>query len=200
MEAVGLPMVIVNLPDYRIAPAVAVFLPIAASRQDVTDVINDLNASLDNIAQARGAVIIDIGSALVSIFGTHVSPITSLLAGNVVIDLTGSDTVSGTIPTAGFVDDRVHPNTIMQGIIANTIMEALNIGFGTGLVLFTETELLAHAGVAYGGSDTLNAAYGDYSDYIIAYPPPPDVPGLGAIGTLVLGALLAGTAVRRLPA
>lgn len=199
MESAGLPMVILNLPDYGIAPAVAAILTDAAARQDVTDVIDELNAALDAEAEARGLVIIDIGAALVSIFGTHMSPNTSILVGNVAIDLTGSDTELGAVPTAGFVHDGVHPNTVLQGIIANSVMEALNIGFGTGLTLFTEAEILSHRGIAYGGSDTLNVIYGDYSDYITAYPPPPPsaVPGLNGIGLMVLSSLLAGTALRR---
>jgi lysophospholipase L1-like esterase len=199
MESAGLPTVILNLPDYGIAPAVAAVLPDAAARQDVTNVIDELNAALHAEAEARGLVIIDIGAALVSIFGTHLSPNTSILVGNVSIDLTGSDTELGAIPTAGFVHDGVHPNTVLQGIVANSIMEALNIGYSTGLTLFTEAEILSHRGIAYGGSDTLNATYGDYSDYITAYPPPPPsaVPGLNGVGLMLLCGLLTGTALGR---
>ncbi|MBW2273567.1 MAG: hypothetical protein JRG96_09870 [Deltaproteobacteria bacterium] len=197
MQSAGLPMVILNVPDYGIAPAVAVLLPNAAGRQLVTDAIDGLNASIDAEAQARGMVVVDIGAGLVSIFGTHASPITSLLVGNVAIDLTASDTAGGANPTAGFVHDGVHPNTVLQGIVANTVMEALNIGFGVGLTLFSEAEILDHRGIAYGGSDTLYATYGDYSDYITAYPPVDIVvPGLGGIASLVLSALLAGAGTR----
>ena len=199
MESAGLPMIILNVPDYGIAPAVAAVLTDAAGRQSVTDVIDGLNASIDAVAQARGMVIVDIGAGLVSIFGTHASPNTSLLVGNVPIDLTASDTAGGGNPTAGFVHDGVHPNTVLQGIIANSVLEALNIGFGAGLTLFTEAEILGHRGIAYGGSDTLSATYGDYSDYITAYPEPTlAVPALGGIGSLVLVALLAGVVRRQL--
>lgn len=197
MESVGLPMVVLNLPDYGIAPAVRAVLTDDAGRQLVTDVIDGLNASLDAEAEARGLVIVDIGAALASIFGTHSSPNTSLLVGNVAIDLTGSDTASGAIPTAGFVHDGVHPNTVLQGIIANSVLEALNIGFGTGVALFTEAEILDHRGLAYGGSDTLNAVYGDYADYITAYPPAP-VPGVNGLGLIVLGGLLVRSGAGRL--
>jgi hypothetical protein len=196
VASVGLPMVILNVPDYGIAPAVAAILTDAAGRQLVTDVINDLNASIDAEAQARGLTIVDIGAGLVTIFGTHSSPNTSLLVGNVAIDLTGADTVGGGTPTAGFVDDGVHPNTVLQGIIANSVMEALNIGYDTGLTLFTEAEILAHRGIAYGGSDTLNATYGDYADYITAYPPPVPIPGLNGISMIASCALLAGALTR----
>jgi hypothetical protein len=88
---------------------------------------------------------------------------------------------------------------VLQGIVANSIMEALNIGYSTGLTLFTEAEILSHRGIAYGGSDTLNATYGDYSDYITAYPPPPPsaVPGLNGVGLMLLCGLLTGTALGR---
>jgi hypothetical protein len=36
------------------------------------------------------------------------------------------------------VFDGVYPNTVLQGIIANTILQAFNSGYGAGVPLFSE--------------------------------------------------------------
>jgi hypothetical protein len=72
-------------------------------------------------------------------------------------------------------------------------MEGLNIGYGENLSLFTEQEILDHRGIAYGGSDTLEAQIGPYSDYIINYVPEPSSLALAGLA----GAMLAITALRR---
>ena len=71
-------------------------------------------------------------------------------------------------PTA-FVDDGAHPNTIPQGILANLLIQVLNV-YGAGLTPLGEAELLALRGVEYGGSDTLEAELGGpLSDFVEDY-------------------------------
>ncbi len=89
-------------------------------------------------------------------------------------------TSAGVAGTNAFVHDNIHPHTHVQGVLANLMMSGLN-AYGAGLTLFSEQELLAHAGVAYGGSDTLAAQIGSYDSYVYSYVPEP--------GTLVLLAL-----------
>jgi hypothetical protein len=93
------------------------------------------------------------------------------LIGNVPIQLRAADTSSNGNPLAAFVDDRVHPNTTMQGVLANVIMEAMNEGYWAGMTFFSEQEILSHAGIAYGGSDTLLAVLGSYSAYVHNFAP-----------------------------
>jgi hypothetical protein len=109
-----------------------------------------------------------------------------------------SDTSGGGNPTAAFVDDGVHPNTTLQGIIANAVMEALNIAYGANLTLFSEAEILEHRGLSYGGSDTLPAQLGNYADYIRNYAFPLPVPALSAPRLALLCALLLATALAAL--
>jgi lysophospholipase L1-like esterase len=171
--ATGVELALVSVPDYGVTPYVQSVYPSAAGRQLVADVISQLNLEIDAIAQTRQLPLVDFESALLAIFGTHSAPNTTLTIGDVAIDLTASDTVVGGNPTAGFVQDGVHPNTTLQGIIANVFMEALNVGYGAGIPLFTEAEILSHRGIAYGGSDTLTAEFGNYSEYIVNYVPEP---------------------------
>lgn len=190
----GVPLVLVNAPDYGITPTVIAAYPNPSQRQNVADAISELNAGMETIAMTRGLVYIDFYSATKVIFGEHASPNASISIGNVSISLSASDTSGGGNPTAGFVDDGVHPNTTLQGIFANTILEALNLGYGAGLALFSESEILAHRGIPYGGSDTLAAQYGAYSTYVTTFAAPA-VPSLSPLGVILACLLLLGTSI-----
>ena len=76
-------------------------------------------------------------------------------------------------------------------------MEALNLGYGAGLSLFTEAEILAHRGIAYGGSDTLAGQIGPYADYIVLPQGVfvPAVPGLSPGALFVCALTLAGIGI-----
>ncbi len=190
--ATGVDVVVANLPDYGLTPTVQGFFPDPVGRQRVSAAISQANANLALAAFSRAVVLIDIYGASLAIFGPHSAPNTTLAIGDVPIQLTQSDTAGGGNPTAGFVHDGIHPNTTIQGLTANLTLEALNLGYGAGLTLFTEAELLAHRGIAYGGFDTLTAQIGPYSDYILV--PPQVVPALGPFGIAILLSLLGATA------
>ena len=193
--ATGVHLVVGNVSDYGITATVrSVTGPIG--RQRVADVISQLNQAIDASAQTRELVVVDVFGAGVAIFGPHDDPQTELLIGNVTIHLDQGDTGGGN-PTAAFVEDGIHPNTTIQGIFANAMMAAINIAYGANLTLFTEEQILAHRGIAYGGSDTLLTELGgDYSDFISNYASPlPLVPVLPPWGLAILASLLLATAL-----
>jgi lysophospholipase L1-like esterase len=195
--ATGVDAVVTNIPDYGLSPTVQGFFPDPVGRQRVADAITQANNDLAPPVFVRGVVLIDFFEASLAIFGPHGSPNATLTIGNVAIQLNQADTAGGGNPTAGFVDDGVHPNTTLQALSANMTMEALNIAYGEGLTLFTEAEILAHRGIAYGGSDTLVAQFGNYSDYIYA---PQAVPGLGMGGIVLCAVGMSWVGGRRLQA
>jgi hypothetical protein len=134
--------------------------------------------------------------AFSEIFGPYgpVNSMNSTLAiGNVDVKLLQFDTASNTNPAAAFVHDLVHPHTTIQGIIANLVLEGLNTGYGADVPLLSEQEILAHAGIAYGGSDTLVGEIGNYSDYVTNYVPEPST---WALATIALVGLLVNAALR----
>jgi hypothetical protein len=142
---------------------------------------------------------LDLSGASMAMFGSHQVPRMTLPVGNVSIALDQSDTATGSNPTAGFVHDGIHPNSVLQGIFANLITTGLNVGYGAGFPVFSETELLAHRGIAYGGSDTLVAELGDYSDYVLDYTGTVNpLPLLSWHGALLLALLLSAASVLRL--
>ena len=168
----GVKLAIVNFPDYSVAPATQAGYPDPTKRDRVTAAVARVNAGLDALAQSKQIPRVDLFGASHAIFGTNALPKTSLLLGNVTIDLNQVDTPSGGDPTAGFNHDGVHPNTTLQGILANLFMRALDMGYGADVPMFSEQEILAHRGIAYGGSETLTSQLGLLSGYVANYAPP----------------------------
>ncbi len=63
-----------------------------------------------------------------------------------------------------FGPDRIHPGTLWQGLLANTIIASANEQYGTNLTPFTDQELLSYAGIAdpNGGTVTSHFAVDGY--------------------------------------
>lgn len=164
----GARLVLVNILDFGITPITwgSPFYSDASKRDRVTAVIQQVNAGLLGLAQEHHIVMVDAFALARAAWGTNQNPRTTLLLGNVPIQLRQYDTSTNTNPTAAFVHDRTHPHTTMQGVLANVIIEALNEGYGAALAPFTEQEILEHAGLAYGGQNTLGAVIGPASAYV----------------------------------
>jgi lysophospholipase L1-like esterase len=164
----GTRLVLVNVFDFGITPITwgSAFYNDPIKRDRVTAAIQQVNAGLLSLAQEYHIVLVDAFGLAQTAWGTNQNPRTTLLLGNVTIQLRQYDTSTNTNPTAAFVHDRAHPHTTMQGVLANILVEALNQGYGAGLTPFTEEEILSHAGLAYGGQNTLSAVLGPLSSYV----------------------------------
>lgn len=167
--ATGVSLALCSVPDYGVTYWPQVFFPDPVKRDRVTAVIQQLNSELDAVAQDRHLVVVDMFAAAQAIFGTNLDPREILLLGNVEIYVQERDTEGNDSPQAGFVDDGTHPHTHLQGVLANLILHGLNTAYHAEIPLFTEEEILAHAGLAYGGLDTLESEIGSYGDYVFDY-------------------------------
>jgi hypothetical protein len=168
LEPTGVRTVLVGAPDYTAAFLFRQIFTSVAGRSRVEQAIEDLSQAMRDLAFDRRLVFVDFFGFSQAVYGPHTAPETELLVGNVAVDLEAADTTTGSNPLAAFVDDGAHPNTIPQGILANLLIEALNVYRAAELPL-SEEEILALAGVAYGGSDTLEAQLGPLSDYVENY-------------------------------
>ncbi len=165
--ATGVKMVVGTTFDFGFTPYVQSVFDIPEQRQLVSDAIHQLNMGIIALAQEKHIVVADFGSALDAIFGPQTNLNNSVPIGNVDIQL--HQTTATNPSTAGFVADLVHPNTPLQSIMANLFVQALDTGYNAGVPLFSEAQILANNGLAYGGSDTLNQEIGPYTDYVLNF-------------------------------
>lgn len=168
VRAAGVSVVLANVIDAGPTPGVTFYYPIAANRDRVTAAVRSINAGLKSLAQKYQLPLIDLFALGRAISGPNTNLHSTLKLGNVTINLRGSDPgPPNSRPTDAFLSDGVHPNTVLQGILANTILQAFNSGYGAGVPLFSEQELLNQALITYGGLDTLQAQIGSFTNYII---------------------------------
>ncbi|MBX7073827.1 MAG: PEP-CTERM sorting domain-containing protein [Pirellulales bacterium] len=173
----GVNFILASFPDYSVAPSVEASYPNAAQRELVTTVIAGINSQLEQIAADRHIVFADLFAFSKTAFGTNAAPINSVTVGGNVINLNGA----GVAGANGFVGDGIHPHTVLQGMLANLFLEGFNTGYKANVPLFSEAELVAHAGLPY-SADTLPAALADMAPFIHSYVPQDgDANGDGAI-------------------
>lgn len=185
VSTTGVRLIVFNILDYGKTPAVYNSFPYTsgANRERVAAAIQRANAGLAFLAQKYQVPLVDAFGLQKIIFGSNTNLLSTLLIGNVVIFLQQSDTDPTNNPNraAAFVADGAHPHTTIQGLFANMALEAFRLGYEAAVPVFSESEILAHAGLAYGGSDTLPARIGSYTNYVIV-PVRPRVTGVNFAG------------------
>jgi len=165
----GTSVALLSVLDPSPTPLLQLLYPNAASREAVSIALGQWRDAVRDLAQSRGLVLLDQYALGRAIFGTNLAPRSTLLVGNVAIDLTAADFPGGNDPTKAFVHDFFHPHTIIQAVAGAAISTALNLGYGAAIQLLTEEEMLAAAGIAYGGSDTLEREIGPLSAFVTVF-------------------------------
>jgi len=145
----GADVVIGTVVDWGDLPSSSVSFPVYApgsfldpgGRQLVSDAVDLLNAALLQLALANGIPVVDVHALLAAGDGSL-----ALSIGGVTI---AAGAPSGT-RDAGyfFLPDGTHPDTLVQGIFANAVIDAANRAYGSGLTPLTDLEILANAGLA----------------------------------------------------
>jgi hypothetical protein len=173
--ATGVKVIVATAADHSLAPGIVAMYPNNMQRQNVSNVVAQINQGIINVAQQNHVVVADLGAFQTAAMGTDLSMKTSILIGNVSIDLTQSATSNPS--NAAWIFGGTHPNSTLQGVMANLFAQAADDAYNAGLPLFSEQQLLATQGLAYGGSNTLLAQIGSYSSFVHDFAPPP--PGRG---------------------
>jgi hypothetical protein len=179
----GASLVMCTIPDYGNTPWAQEGFPVPAQRDLVTAAIGRANGHVFDVARANRVVLVDMFTAAQRLFGTTQNPIDVILLGNVPIYLRQNDTPENSNPQAAFVDDGVHIHTTLQGLLANAIIEGFDVGYGAGVARFSESEILAHAGIPYGGSDTIRAQLGEFSDFVYDFTCPANYNGKDGVNS-----------------
>lgn len=125
-------VVIADIPDVTVTPY---FLANVTSNHThvrrMSDAIRAANDRILDLAAARGIPVVDLDG----LFRLTQQPLT--LGG---VSLTGQ-----------FTPDGLHPRTALQGVLADTVLEALNEGYGENVtrLRLSDQEILDAAGVAH---------------------------------------------------
>jgi lysophospholipase L1-like esterase len=185
VKTAGVSVVVATVLDPGSTPAVASLLADGASRDRVATVVQSVNSGLKDLAQKYQVPLLDWYGLEKAILGPNTNLYTTLKVGNVSMNVRGRDPgPPNSAPTNGFVSDGFHPNTTIQGIFANVVLQGFNSGYNAGVALFAEQEILSYALIPYGGSDTLESQIGPYTNYVIL-PVPPRVTAFSVAGTNV---------------
>ncbi|RYD67027.1 MAG: hypothetical protein EOP83_03685 [Verrucomicrobiaceae bacterium] len=130
---------VVNLPHVGITPDVQATYPTDPVKTGrVTAVLNDLNTRLANLAAERGLAYADIYTTTLSLL----NPAPMCIHG---LQFQNSGSTTGDLNYVwlnGPVSANFHPNTNAQAVIANTIVDAFNRRYATGIAPLTATEML----------------------------------------------------------
>lgn len=144
VKATGAKVVLVNMPDFSVMPAVQENFPDPALRSRVRNLVMRINAGLATISGNEQIPLVNLFSLNDLLFGTPEHPRDVLDVAGVSIRLHDSGG-QGEL-TAAFVGDRVHFGTVIQGLWANAIIGVLNSSYQTDIRPFSETELIEIVG------------------------------------------------------
>jgi hypothetical protein len=172
VQPAGVSLVLLDTWDVSVMPGVQLYYPDPVRRETVATAVGQFGAEVRELAGRRATrvtVFLDSFALERAVFGTNLEPRATLLVGNVAIDLHGSDIPGGGVPTAAFVHDRGHPNTVLQALWANAVAIAFNLGYDTQIEPLSEEEMLAAAGIPYGGSNTLEQEIGPLEAFVTVF-------------------------------
>lgn len=149
-------IVATTIPDPSLFPQYRIAFPDAAKRNNVSAVVNAVNAEIRQLATNFHVVLADLGGLMGSLLGTNTAVANSVMIG-------GRTYLNGGSPagTSLFTTDGFHPHTSLQAIIANLYLEAFNVGYEHTFQKFTDAQINALTGQTF-VSNTLNINYASF--------------------------------------
>lgn len=132
-------LVVVAVPHIGITPDIKASFPTDSVKTPrVTALMVDLNSRLETLAKQKGAGFADIFTSTLSLLQPGPYSIHGVTFEN-----SGSSTGDlGFVWLNGELSANFHPNTNAQAVIANTIVEAFNKRYQTGIAPLSATEML----------------------------------------------------------
>ena len=158
-------MILATIPDPGVTPEFHTSNPNATQRTAVDTVIQ----ALDQDSGARQGAPLSV----VDMYSIANRSLTSLTVGGVKMTDAG-----GTSGKDEFLSDGFHPGTVVQGLMANAILMADNIGYHDPVTYLTDQYMLTEAGVTHSNT----TSYFNVSPYVIA--PEPSTLALADFGTM----------------
>ena len=177
----GAKMVLGTAADYSSEAATQYEYDDPSKRQHVTDAVAMVNDAVRELAADRGIYVVDVGG----LKDMYVSP-DPLVVGGVEI-IKGWPWEHD--PHYFYLRDGGHLGTVVQGLFANTFIEAMNRCHGTDFTPLSDQEILANAGIPDpnpGGDPT----YFDVTPFVIV--PEPSTLTLLTMGAVVCWRMAGG--------
>ncbi len=175
----GVQVIVGTAGDWGDLPAtIAAGFTDPARRALVTAAVLLANAQMTAIARARGIPVIDLYGLLNLLAAPD-----PLVVGDVTL-------LNGTAPSDNqlyeTLPDGIHPGTVWQGLLANAVIRAANVGYDAGLTRISDQEILAVAGITdpNGGAVT---SYFAVEEFVTPMPTPSTFVLLTIGGTLLAG-------------
>ncbi len=139
-----IPIIIATIANWNNSPLVYTNPNFSdpTKQQRVTNAIASTNAGFSALAQSRGLTILDTDGVLAQILPYVVNG--QLMIGGVPINVFSS----GDEPHNGILGDHIHGGTVLEGIIADSFIQQLNLATHSNVAPITEMEILANAGLA----------------------------------------------------
>jgi lysophospholipase L1-like esterase len=146
-----IPVIVSTIGDWNFNPAVANNPNFSdpVKRQRVSDAIARTNAGILAMVKARGLTLFDSATFLDSII-QRIRSGTINVGGQLI-----SPFSTGDEPHNGILSDRIHPGTVISGLLANHYLMAINSVIDTDIPLMSDWEILQTAGLT--GSPTNQA-------------------------------------------
>ncbi len=126
-----------NLPEWQAQ------FPDPVKRLRVTTAIQQANTRVSDLATTRPSITIFDQEEFSEELFSRVDANGNLQIGGELISLT----VASDEPHSAVLGDHIHPGTVMNGLLANIIIDKVNIIMGTAIPIFSDSEILANAGI-----------------------------------------------------
>jgi lysophospholipase L1-like esterase len=155
------PQAIGNIPDVGVTPYFRSQITSDPTLlADVTSAVTQANQQIQAFAAVRGIPVID----LFGLSHLTVNPIT----------------MGGVQTSAFYAPDGLHPSTVLQGLLADSILQAFYAGYGTNIAAYrlSDQQILTEAHITF----PPGTSYFDITPYVMVKPP------AGAVASIELPA------------
>lgn len=157
----GANVVLSTVPDPNDLPRFAQLYPDPAGQARVTAGVQLVNADIRALGNRLRVPVVDLYQMQKDLLWNTSGGVPVRLAERAIGGVAFTTAAGG--PGTHLFKDEIHPNTAMQALIANSVMAALNQGYGTNLQLYSEQEILARIGqVGAFTGNTLNLNFNSY--------------------------------------
>jgi len=145
-------MIMTTLPDLAITTSYLNRYTNPAQRDAVTPVVQEFNNRILALAASHGFPVVDLYNL------AKIASAPPELAG--VQILTGPGTTGDHV----FLSDGFHPGTVLQGLLANTVLMANQLGYGDAAAFVSDQTIITRAGLTPVGP---GPTYFDVTPYVI---------------------------------